>query len=149
MLLYVATKAIGHCSSHTATFNSETKDRAVKPLASLSRSSSLWKRKGVVGLSIQVQAEGLRFYDETEFGFKDLLAEWKEGNSVQLKLCERDNSDTPYLVGSFVIASLEENAPAQDDATYKVTFDNDGEPDSINPSVIIPNDQAVANTTTP
>lgn len=138
ILLYVASKAIGHCSTHTSTFNSETKDRAVKPLASLARSSSLWKKKGVVGLSIQVQTEGLRFYEETEFGFKELLDAWKQGQPVQLKLCERDNSESPYLVGNFVISSLEENAPAQDDASYKATFDNDGEPQTLDSSVIIP-----------
>ena len=35
MLLYINGKAIGHCSSHTTTFNAETKERAVKPVASL------------------------------------------------------------------------------------------------------------------
>lgn len=138
LLLYVATKAIGHCSTHTATFNSETKDRAVKPLAANPRTSSFWKRKGVVGLSIQVQTEGLRFYNEEEFGFKDLLAAWKTGQPVQLKLCERENDPSPYLVGNFVISSLEENAPAQDDASYKATFDNDGPPDTLDPSRIDP-----------
>ncbi len=34
MLLYVGGKAVGHCTTHTSTFNSETKDRAVKPVAS-------------------------------------------------------------------------------------------------------------------
>ena len=34
MLLYIGSKAIGHCTSHTTTFNSETKDRSVKPVAS-------------------------------------------------------------------------------------------------------------------
>ena len=34
MLLYIGEKAIGHCTSHTTTFDTETKDRAVKPEAS-------------------------------------------------------------------------------------------------------------------
>ena len=34
LLLYINGKAVGHCTSHTATFNSETKERAVKPVAS-------------------------------------------------------------------------------------------------------------------
>lgn len=138
LLLYVSGKAVGHCSSHTATFNSETKDRAVKPAASQSIGAGKWKRKGVTGLSIAVQTEGLRFYDEDEFGFKGLLAAWKAAQSVQLKLCERESDQTPYLQGDFVISSLEENAPAQDDATYKASFDNDGEPQTLNPSVITP-----------
>ena len=36
MLLYVDGKAIGSCTSHTTTFNSETKERAVKPVVSMS-----------------------------------------------------------------------------------------------------------------
>ena len=43
LLLKVAGKAVGHCSSHTLTFNSETNDRAVKPVASAAKSSGLWK----------------------------------------------------------------------------------------------------------
>lgn len=127
MLLYVSNKAIGHCTSHTTTFTSETKDRAVKPVASASVSSGLWKGKGVVGLGISISADGLRFYNESECGFKELLALWKAGEPVVAKCVEREETD-PYLQGSFVITSLEENTPAQDDATYKVSLENDGEP---------------------
>ena len=54
MLLYVGGKAVGHCTTHTSTFNSETKDRAVKPVASKGVSSGLWKGKGVVVLSYSI-----------------------------------------------------------------------------------------------
>lgn len=128
MLLYVNNKATGHCTSHTTTFNSETKDRAVKPLASANIASGLWKGKGVVGLSISISADGLRFYNETECGYRDLLALWKAGAPVTVKCAERESDANPYLVGAFVITSLEENTPAQDDATYKVSLENDGEP---------------------
>ncbi len=130
LLLYVNGAAVGHCTSHTATFNSETKDRAVKPVASANIASSLWKSKGVVGLSISISADGLRFYNETECGFKTLFGLWKGGSTVVLKCAERESSD-PYLQGSFVITSLEESSPAQDDATYKVRFENSGPPDAI------------------
>ncbi len=39
MLLYINGKAIGHCSSHTTTFNAETKERAVKPVASFAQTA--------------------------------------------------------------------------------------------------------------
>ena len=65
LLLQIGEKAVGHCSTHTLTFNSETKERAVKPVASLPKSAGLWKEKGVTSLSISISAEGLRFYDET------------------------------------------------------------------------------------
>lgn len=139
ILLYVGDKAIGHCSTHTATFSSETKDHAVKPVATQGISSGLWKGKAVVGLSISISAEGFRFYDETETGFKGLFTEWIKGQSVTLKCMERGETETPYLVGKFVITSLEETAPAQDDATYSVNFENDGMPETLDATGITEN----------
>lgn len=139
LLLYVGGKAVGSCTSHTSTFNSETKERAVKPVASAAQSSGLWKKKGVVGLSYSISAEGLRFYDETECGFKELFAMWKAGQPITVKCMERGNSAQPYLEGSCVIASLEESAPAQDDATYSVSLENDGEPTTLNEEAITEN----------
>lgn len=141
VLLYVEGKAIGSCTTHTTTFNSETKERAVKPVATKNISSGLWKQKGVVGLSYSISAEGLVFYYETECGFKDLFALWKAGKSVEVKCMERENSDKPYLVGKCVISSLEETAPAQDDATYSISLENDGEPTTLDESAITVNTQ--------
>ena len=139
LLLYVDGKAVGSCTSHTATFNSETKERAVKPVASAALSSGKWKKKGVVGLSYSISAEGLRFYDETECGFKRLFKLWKEGKSVEVKCMERAEAEKPYLAGACVITSLEESAPAQDDATYSVSFENDGEPTTLDEEAITEN----------
>lgn len=130
MLLYVNGKAIGHCSSHTATFNSETKDRAVKPVATAGISAGLWKQKGVTGLSISINADGLVFYQETENGFKASLAAWKAGQSVDVKCMERE-SENPYLEGKFIITSLDRTDPAQDDASYSISLENDGEPTTL------------------
>ena len=127
MLLYVAGKAVGSCTSHSTSFASETKERAVKPVASASIASGLWKKKGIIGQSVSITAEGLVFYNETENGFADLLAAWKTGKSVDVKCMERENSDKPYLTGKFVIASLERTDPAQDDSTYSISLENDGE----------------------
>ena len=41
LLLGIAGKPYGHCTTHTATFTSETKDRAVKPVATLTATSGL------------------------------------------------------------------------------------------------------------
>ena len=139
LLLYVGGKAVGSCTSHTATFSSETKERAVKPVASAALSSGKWKKKGVVGLSYSISAEGLRFYDETECGFKELFKLWKAGESVEVKCMERDATEKPYLVGSCVITSLEESAPAQDDATYSINLENDGEPSILDDGAITEN----------
>lgn len=142
MLVYVGGKAVGHCTSHTATFSSETKDRAVKPAASAPISAGLWKGKTVTGLSISISAEGLVNYDETESGFKELLAAWKQGKPVTVKCMEREGDDAPYLEGSFVIANLERTDPAQDDATYSIQLENDGQPTTLDESAITENEAA-------
>lgn len=128
LLLMIDGKAVGHCTSHTLTFSSETKDHAVKPVSSAPKSSGLWKGKGVTGLSISISAEGLRFYDETENGHEQIAPLWGKGDSVEVKAFKRGGDSTPYVAGKFVITSLEEASPAQDDATYSVNLENDGEP---------------------
>ena len=127
LLMKVAGGAIGHCTSHTATFNTETKDVAVKPAANVQTSAaSLYKAKRVTGLSVQVKADGLCFYRESESGIKVILAAWALGQSVNVSLFERENDTDPYVSGKFIISSLENTAPAGEDATYSVTLDNDG-----------------------
>lgn len=134
LLLSIGGKPVGHCTSHKLTFNTETKDRAVKPLATQGSNAGLWKEKGVNGLSITISAEGLRFYSETEGGFTEISAMWGAGTSVEVKAFPRKDgkeaNQKAYLVGKFVITSLEEDSPAQDDATYSVSLENDGEPDT-------------------
>ena len=93
-----------------------------------------------MGLSISISADGLVFYDETESGYKELYAAWKAGKSVPVKCMERENSDKPYLAGNFVIASLERTDPAQDDATYSISLENDGEPDTLDETAITENE---------
>ena len=136
MLVYVGGKAVGHCTTHTTTMTSETKDRAVKPVATKSISAGLWKSKGVTGLSISISAEGLVFYGESETGYKALVAAWKAGKSVEVKCMERENSEKPYIKGKFVITSLDRTDPANDDSTYSVSLENDGEPDPLDETVI-------------
>lgn len=129
MLLFLGGKAVGHCTTHTTTINSETKDRAVKPVATEPISAGLWKNKGVIGLSVSISAEGLVFYQETESGYKSCLSMIKAGQSVEVKCMERGNTDKPYLTGKFVVASLERIDAAQDDVPYSISLENDGEVD--------------------
>jgi predicted secreted protein len=129
LLLSVAGKAVGHCTSHTLTFNSETKDHAVKPVASAGKSSGLWKGKNVTGLSISISAEGLRFYGETESGYDELAPNWGKGAIVEVSAFRRGEDTKPYVKGKFIIASIEETSPAQDDASYSISLESAGEPD--------------------
>lgn len=129
LLLSIDGKAVGHCTTHTLTFNSETKDRTVKPVSTAAKSAGLWKEKGVSGLSISISAEGLRVYDETEGGYTELSPLWGKGSSVTVKAFKRGGDTAPYVSGKFVISSLEETSPANDDCTYSISLENDGEPD--------------------
>lgn len=129
LLLKVGGKAVGHCTSHTLTFNSDTKEHAVKPLASAAKSAGLWKGKSVSALSISISFEGLRFYDETENGHEQIAPLWGKGQAVEVEAFKRGSDSAPYVKGNFVIASLEETSPAQDDATYSGSLENDGEPE--------------------
>lgn len=131
MLLYLGDDAFGHCTTHTATMNSETKDRAVKPAASKAKTNGMWKEKGVTGLSIAISAEGLIYDGETEASYQKMLAAWKSGQPVKIKCMQRGESKKPYLAGSFIISSLERTDPAQDDSTYTINLDNNGEPDTL------------------
>ena len=69
-------------------------------------------------------------------------AAWKAGQSIEVKCMERENSEKPYLKGKFVIASLERTDPAQDDSTYTVNLENDGEPDTLDETAITENPEA-------
>lgn len=131
MLLYLGEDAFGHCTTHTATMNSETKDRAVKPLASKAKTNGMWKEKGVTGLSIAISAEGLIYDGETEASYGKMMAAWKSGQPVKIKCMQRGDSQKPYLAGDFIISSLERTDPAQDDSTYTINLDNNGEPDTL------------------
>lgn len=142
MLLYLGEDAFGHCTTHTATMNSETKDRAVKPAASKAKTNGMWKEKGVTGLSIAISAEGLIYDGETEASYQKMLAAWKSGQPVKIKCMQRGESKKPYLAGSFIISSLERTDPAQDDSTYTINLDNNGEPDILDETVFT--DSAVA-----
>lgn len=131
MLLYLGEDAFGHCTTHTATMNSETKDRAIKPLAIKATTNGMWKEKGVTGLSIAISAEGLIYDGETEASYGKMMAAWKSGQPVKIKCMQRGDSQKPYLAGSFIISSLERTDPAQDDSTYTINLDNNGEPDTL------------------
>lgn len=128
ILVNVGGKAVGHNTTHTVTMNSETKDRAVKPVASAGKSAGRWKKKGVTGLNISIKADGLQVYQETENGYAECAAMWGKGDSVLVECYHRGETD-PYIKGYFIIDSIEQTAHAQDDATYSISLSNNGEPE--------------------
>lgn len=124
LLIQIGGKPVGHCTTHTLTFSSEAKDLAVKPVATADYDKSLWKSKIISTLSASISAEGMMVYDETEGAYAHLLAAYKTGAPVQVKAFARGDDANPYVTGSFVISSLEMQAPAGDEATYSVSLDN-------------------------
>lgn len=129
VLMTCVGKGLGHCTTHTVTYNTETKERAVKPPVKDTATSGLWSGKGVTKQTISVHGEGFRYQGEEELSLDDIRTMWGKGQSVELSCFERASSSTPYLKGKFVITKVEEASPAQDDATFNIDFENDGEPE--------------------
>lgn len=139
MLLYVAGKPVGHCTSHTTDFTTETKEHAVKPIASQGKGQSKWKDASVSGLAISISADGLVNYDETENGYAELLKAYAAAMPVEVKCMERGKEE-PYLSGMFVIDSLKRVDGAGDDATYSISLKNAGAPTVLDGAKVISKD---------
>ena len=112
---------VAYCTSHTVTFNSETKARAVKPISELTKSDEAWKDQGVTALSASINFEGLRAVGDFRFDF--LLQNIFKGTVFNIEAYQRGES-APYMLGEFVLTSLEETAAALEDAVYKGTFES-------------------------
>jgi predicted secreted protein len=127
LLIFVGGQAIGHCSTCTITHQSESRERAVKPVASLAAAGAgKWTEKNVSKLSVSISAEGFSFFGETEAGYKELLAMWQAAQPVVVKYAYRGEEANAYYGGTFVITNLSETSPAGDDATYSVSLENSG-----------------------
>lgn len=108
-------------TSHKITNSSETKQRKTKD------NVALWGEKRVVGLSTAVSVEALSS-DDAVVSYESLLAMWKTGEPVLLKYsATTEAAGDKYEEGLFIIASLDETAPADADATYSASFENTGE----------------------
>lgn len=129
VLFTVGGKGLGHSTTHSVTYDTETKERGVKPPVKEKAKKALFSGKGVVKMSISVHGEGFRYKGEEELSLDDIRKLWGVGQSVELSCFEREGDATPYLKGKFVIKKVDETSPAQDDATFTVDFENDGEPE--------------------
>lgn len=129
VLFTVGGRGLGHSTTHTVTYSTETKKRGVKPPVKEKTKKALFSGKGVTEMSISVHGEGFRYKGEEELSLDEIRKLWGIGRSVELSCFEREGDATPYLKGKFVISKVEETSPAQDDATFTVDFENDGEPE--------------------
>lgn len=132
MLLKIGNDALGHCTTHTMTMTSDSKERAVKPAASVAqRGSGLWRQKSVTGLNIALHGEGFIFAGETEMSYARLLSLMADGEPVEFACFQRSASPMPYVTGFAVITNLERVDPADDDSTYSIDLEVSGTPSFI------------------
>ncbi|WP_303745037.1 phage tail tube protein [uncultured Duncaniella sp.] len=141
MLLAVFDKAIGHCTEHSVTYDTTTKERAVKAPEIQGMSSSLFKETSITGLSITISFKGLQVYDETELDAETLKALWREAKPVTAECFRRpqngvtDGNRSPYLKAQFVITKLSESATAEDDASFDGELKMTGAPETWTPKI--------------
>ena len=131
LLLYVKVGStwtlIGEAKSHSLSNKSEVRIRRTK-------SSGLYPSRRIVGLDASVTTDCLVTYDG--YGYFDLLTLQQSRTSVKLKLAGRtaqvagrgdvEEAGDKYLEASFVIESLDLNAPNEDDASFTANFSIDG-----------------------
>ena len=117
-------KPLGYSTGCKISDSTETGERVTKETG-----ASQWKVKYVKSLSEQITAEGF-VYDgvaASSIGFPDLKGLWlaKEPVKVRYKYRDQDANAGQYE-GDFIITSLEQDGPADDDEKWSVTFENTG-----------------------
>lgn len=117
-------KPLGYSTGCKISDSTETGERVTKETG-----ASQWKEKYVKSLSEQITAEGF-VYDgvaATSIGFPDLKELWLSKAPVKLRYKYRDQGDNAgQYEGDFIITSLEQDGPADDDEKWSVTFENTG-----------------------
>ena len=119
-------KPLGYSTGCKISDSTETGERVTKESG-----ASQWKEKYVKSLSEQITAEGF-VYDgvaATSIGFPDLKGLWLAKEPVKLRYQYRDSDD--LYEGDFIITSLEQDGPADDDEKWSVTFENTGPVEAV------------------
>lgn len=120
---------VAHSTSHTLEPSGDVRDR-------VSKDTGKWKKKvmGLIGWT--AGCEALACYDG--YSYKDIFALFVARQPVLLKLAGRaavDDNDTwtpedagdTYFEGNAIIASMPLTAPNNEDATFSISFEGDGE----------------------
>ena len=128
MMLEDTFTPMGHSKTCTISNKAETKERAVKPTLETKAAASSggkWKEKSVSGLSVEISSEGFKFYGD-EMGYDKLLELWEKSEPVTVRYALRGEETTKYREGKFLITSLDETSPSDDDSTYTISLENSG-----------------------
>lgn len=120
-------KPFGHSSSCEIENTAETKSRATKETTNTGR----WEDKSVSNFSVSVNVSGFRFYGDEGLNYPELLKIWEAGDPVTVRYAHRGEEKTCYREGKFIITSLKESAPADDDATYDLSMENSGKVETV------------------
>ena len=142
LILFMGTKALGHCSSLEIQDQAETKSRAIKSLPDYSEQESdtdlqpsagedktkdgLWDEKSVSKRNVTINAEGFVCDEESGVGYDDLLEMMDNAVPVKAKYAYDGEENQKYRVGKFIITNLQRSTPADDDETYSLTLENTG-----------------------
>ena len=115
-------KPLGYSTGCKISDSTETGERVTKESGAAS-----FKEKYVKSLAESISADGF-VYDNlaaTSIGFPNLKTMWLNKQTVKLRYKYRDDTDGLYE-GDFIITSLEQDGPADDDEKWSVTFENSG-----------------------
>ncbi|MCR5038047.1 MAG: phage tail protein [Bacteroidales bacterium] len=116
-------KPLGYSTGCKISDSTETGERVTKETG-----ASQWKEKYVKSLSEQITADGF-VYDgvaASSIGFPDLKSMWLSKEPVKLRYQYRDDAQATKYEGDFIITSLEQDGPADDDEKWSITFENSG-----------------------
>ena len=117
-------KPLGYSSGCKISDSTETGERATKEPG-----KGKFKEKYVKSLAEQITAEGF-VYDEvaaSSVGFPDLKTAWLSKKTVKVRYKYRDQGASEGLYeGDFIITSLEQDGPADDDEKWSITLENSG-----------------------
>ena len=101
LMVEEAFSPLGHSKTCTISNKAETKERAVKPtLAEKAKAANA--------------------------GYDKLLELWEKSEPVTVRYAQRGEEKTKYREGKFLITSLEETSPSDDDSTYTISLENSG-----------------------
>lgn len=144
MIVFVGSKALGHCTSCEIQDQSETKSRAIKVLPNYStggqnqdtdlqpnsgEDTSLdgkWDEKSVTKRSVTITSDCLVFEGESGESYDELLEAMDACQPVKVKYAYAGEESTKYRVGMFIIDSLTRNDPADDDSSFSISLSNSG-----------------------
>lgn len=123
---------LGYSTGCKISDNTETGERVTKeqPQDPMKVQHAMWKEKYVKGLSETITAEGF-VYDgnaAAENGFPSLKGIFLAAMPVALryKYRQADVDRDKFYEGKYILTSLEQDGPADDDEKWSVTFENNG-----------------------